>query len=246
MSSTPVRAAGMPGDAATRTVIEGIDRSGLVAILDAPTAIHFSAVTGVLVDAGVRVIEVTLTTAGALACVAELADTYAGQQHVLIGAGTVVTADQAEQCIEAGACFVASPVASPDVIAAARVAHVAAVPGALSPTEILAAQQSGADAVMVFPASAVRPPYLGHLRGPLPAVPLIPSGGIAIDQIGGWISAGATAVGLGGHLLRDTCESGTGMAGLADRARRSLSAIAGARGTDRRCCAVPVSTRRRA
>lgn len=226
MSGTVSPAPGIGGDAAVRRVTDTLGRCGLIAVLRAPTVEHFAAVTRVLVDAGIRAIEVTVTSDGALACIGEMVEEYAGRDEVLIGAGAVVTADQAEASIDAGADFVVSPVGSPDVIAAARVAHVAAIPGALTPTEIVAAHHSGAAAVEVFPASLVGPEYLEQVHGPLPGVALIPSGGIAIENVCDWLAAGATAVGLGRQLLRGACEQGTGMAGLAERTRRSVHAVA--------------------
>ena len=146
----------------------------------------------------------------------------------MIGAGTVVTADQAEACIAAGAAFVVSPTASPDVTATARIAGVAAFPGALTPTEILAAHQGGAAAVKLFPASAVSPRFITDLHGPFPEIQIMPTGGIGIDNITGWLHAGAAAVGLGSPLIGAAAVDGVDR-GLVDRARRAVAAVAAAR-----------------
>jgi 2-dehydro-3-deoxyphosphogluconate aldolase/(4S)-4-hydroxy-2-oxoglutarate aldolase len=211
-----------------RNATEAITGSGLIAILRAPTAENFPALTDALVKAGVRAIEVTLTTQGALPCLSALTAAYGGD--VVIGAGTVMTADQAEACIEAGASFLVSPVASPDVAAAARIAGVAAYPGALTPTEIAAAVHAGAAAVKLFPASAVPPRFITDVHGPLPGVPIIPTGGITLPDIPAWISAGAAAVGLGDPLIgADAADGAT--ASLVSRARQALDLVAAARST---------------
>jgi 2-dehydro-3-deoxyphosphogluconate aldolase/(4S)-4-hydroxy-2-oxoglutarate aldolase len=101
-------------------------------------------------------------------------------------------------------------------------------PGALTPTEILSAHRSGASAVKLFPASAVSPGYLKDVRGPFPGIPVIPTGGIHLDDIPAWFAAGAAAVGLGSPLLGSSLADGPDAA-LADRARRAMTAVAAAR-----------------
>jgi 2-dehydro-3-deoxyphosphogluconate aldolase/(4S)-4-hydroxy-2-oxoglutarate aldolase len=216
----------MTTDAARIT--EHIVANGLVAILRSTSAAHYAAVTDVLVSAGVRAIEVTLTAPDALASITELATAYAGAD-VVIGAGTVIAADQAEACLEAGAAFLVSPAVSQDVLAAARIAGVAVYPGALTPTEILTAHRGGASAVKLFPASAVSPRYLKDVRGPFPDIAFMPTGGIDIGDIGAWLAAGAGAVGLGGPLIGSAVVDGPDPS-LADRARRAVAAVAAARG----------------
>jgi 2-dehydro-3-deoxyphosphogluconate aldolase/(4S)-4-hydroxy-2-oxoglutarate aldolase len=176
--------------AATTSVI-----AGLVAILRARSARHFPAITETLIEAGVRVIEVTLTASDAVAAITGLTQRFGAA--AVIGAGTVMTADQAEACIDAGAAFLVSPAASPDVMAAARTAGIAAYPGALTPTEIITAYNAGAPAVKLFPASAVSPRFVTDLHGPCPEIAIMPTGGIAIGDIGTWLRAGAAAVGVG-------------------------------------------------
>ncbi|MET9734910.1 bifunctional 4-hydroxy-2-oxoglutarate aldolase/2-dehydro-3-deoxy-phosphogluconate aldolase [Streptomyces sp. NPDC006458] len=205
-----------------------ITASGLIAILRAPTAHHFPAITDALVRAGVRAIEVTLTTGGALSCLRALTAAYG--DDIAIGAGTVLTADQADMCIEAGAGFLVSPVAAPDVVAAARIAGVPAYPGALTPTEIAAAHHAGAPAVKLFPASAASPRFITDVHGPLPDVSIIPTGGIALTDIPAWISAGAAAVGLGSPLSGAAGTDGV-TKDLTVRARQALGFIAAARST---------------
>lgn len=208
------------------TVTADISAGGLIAVLRAPTAEHFPAITETLLDAGIRAIEVTLPTRDALACVRRLIKDYG--PDAIVGAGTVVTADQAEACIDAGAAFLVSPTTAMDVIAAARIAGVAAYPGALTPTEILTAHSAGASAVKLFPATSLRPRFITDVRAPLPGIPLFPSGGIALTSVADWIRAGAEAVGLGTPLIGPAAADGADRA-LAARARQAVQAVAAAR-----------------
>lgn len=215
-----------PGAERPDRVTETIIADGVVAVLRATSTEHFAAATDALVRAGVRAIEITLTAPAALRSITELSAEYAGE--AVIGAGTVLTADRAESCIDAGAAFLVSPTASPDVVAAAQVANVAVYPGAFTPTELLAAHRTGADVVKLFPASTVGPGYLKNVRGPLPEIAIMPTGGISIADIGDWIAAGAVAVGLGTPLLGDALTSGVDP-GLTARARQAVEAVARAR-----------------
>jgi 2-dehydro-3-deoxyphosphogluconate aldolase/(4S)-4-hydroxy-2-oxoglutarate aldolase len=120
---------------------------------------------------------------------------------VLIGAGTVVDEVTANQVIDAGATFVVGPVLNLGVISLCRKRDVAVMPGCYTPTEILTAWNAGADIIKVFPATTLGPKYLKDLRGPFPDIRLMPTGGVTIDNVGEWITAGACAVGVGSDLL---------------------------------------------
>jgi 2-dehydro-3-deoxyphosphogluconate aldolase / (4S)-4-hydroxy-2-oxoglutarate aldolase len=207
-------------------VTSALADAGLVAILRAGSAAHFPAIADTLVGAGVRVIEVTLTTPGALDAMHALTERLGGD--AIVGAGTVMTADQAEACVGAGAAFLVSPVVAPDVIATGRIADIAVYPGALTPTEVVSAHRAGASAVKLFPASAVAPRYIADLHGPCPGIPIMPTGGIALGDIGTWLRAGAAAVGLGTPLIGTATADGADR-GLAERARRAMAAVAEAR-----------------
>src|SRR3712207_4100647 len=164
----------MPGEAYMSdmdSVTAAIVRSGVVAVLRASTADGFSAVADVLVEAGITAIEVTLTSRGAI-------DALAGLRRQLppaavVGAGTVLTADQAKAAADAGAAFLVSPVLDPDLVVGAGVPFY---PGGLTPTEIHRAYAAGAPLVKLFPAAAVGPRYLKDLHGPLPDVRIMPTG----------------------------------------------------------------------
>jgi 2-dehydro-3-deoxyphosphogluconate aldolase/(4S)-4-hydroxy-2-oxoglutarate aldolase len=143
-------------------------------------------------------------------------------EGVEIGIGTVTSPDQARAAIETGADFIVTPVTdSAIVMAAAAAAGIPAYSGGLTPTEIHMGWAAGAAAVKVFPASVVGPGYLSQLRGPFPGIELLPSGGVDIDDIPQWMSAGALAVSLGSPLIGDAFKGGS-MAALRDRAARAL------------------------
>jgi 2-dehydro-3-deoxyphosphogluconate aldolase / (4S)-4-hydroxy-2-oxoglutarate aldolase len=200
--------------------------TGVMAILRARSADRFGEVSRALVDAGITCLEITLTSPGALEAIkairAELPDT------VDVGAGTVTDVDQVRAVVEAGAGFVVSPSIDADVVAAAGAAGIPAYPGAFTPTEVLAAWRAGAAVVKLFPGSAVGPSYITALRGPFPDIAIMPTGGVSLDNIGDWIRAGASGVGLGGPLLGDAADGGD-LGALAERAATALAAVRDAR-----------------
>jgi 2-dehydro-3-deoxyphosphogluconate aldolase/(4S)-4-hydroxy-2-oxoglutarate aldolase len=201
----------------------------VVAILRARDAARFPEVGRVLYEAGVRAIEVTLTSAGALEAFGRLREALAGD--ALLGVGTVRSVGDAEQAVAAGASYLVAPDCRPDVVGWAVERELPVVPGALTPTEVAAAWAAGATAVKVFPVSAVGgPTYLTAVRAPLPEVALVPTGGVALDDIGAYLAAGAAAVGVGSPLLGDAGDPGGDLDALADRARRAVAAATGALG----------------
>jgi 2-dehydro-3-deoxyphosphogluconate aldolase/(4S)-4-hydroxy-2-oxoglutarate aldolase len=208
------------------TLIEQLAAVPVVAILRAAGAGRFLQVGRVLYGAGVRAVEVTLTSEGALAALGRLREELPGD--ALLGVGTVRSVGDAERAVEAGAAYLVAPDFRAEVVAWAGERGVAVVPGALTPTEIAAAWAAGATAVKVFPVSAVGgPAYLKAVRAPLPEVPLVPTGGVGIDDIGAYLAAGAAAVGIGAPLLGDAGDPGGDLDALADRARRAVAAATG-------------------
>jgi 2-dehydro-3-deoxyphosphogluconate aldolase/(4S)-4-hydroxy-2-oxoglutarate aldolase len=195
----------------------------VVAILRAAGAGRFLEVGRVLYEAGVRGIEVTLTSEGALEAFGRLREELPGD--ALLGVGTVRSVADAELAVEAGAGYLVAPDFRPEVVGWAVERGLPVVPGALTPTEVAAAWAAGATAVKVFPVSAVGgPAYLKAVRAPLPEVPLVPTGGVGIDDIGAYLDAGAVAVGLGSPLLGDAGDPDGDPVALADRARRAVAA----------------------
>jgi 2-dehydro-3-deoxyphosphogluconate aldolase/(4S)-4-hydroxy-2-oxoglutarate aldolase len=150
-----------------------------------------------LVDVGFRCIEVTLTTPGALPLIAELSK----DRKLIVGAGTVLDAVAGEECIEAGAKFVVSPYVCRDLAKVAHDAGRAALVGAFTPTEVMAAHREGADIVKVFPASSGGPAHVRHLKSVFPHVTLCPTGGVSLENMAEFLSAGAALVGIGNAIV---------------------------------------------
>ena len=186
--------------------MEAISAAGIIAVLRASDADRFDRVAEVLVEAGVTCVEFTLTSRGAVEALRRF--TARLPTGVTLGAGTVLEPETADAAIDAGASYLVSPTVDLDVIQRARRRGVAALPGAFTPTEILRAWRAGADAVKLFPASVGGPAYLRAVKAPLPEVPLVPTGGVGLEEIGRYLDAGALAVGLGGPLVGDAGEGG--------------------------------------
>jgi 2-dehydro-3-deoxyphosphogluconate aldolase / (4S)-4-hydroxy-2-oxoglutarate aldolase len=202
------------------SVMEAIAAAGIVAVLRAGDAGRFERVAEVLVEAGVTCVEFTLTSRGAVEALRRFAASMPA--GVTLGAGTVLEPETADAAIDAGASYLVSPTVGLDVIGRARRRGVAAMPGAFTPTEILQAWRAGADAVKLFPASVGGPAYLRAVKAPLPEVPLVPTGGVGLEEIGRYLDAGALAVGLGGPLVGDAGEGGD----LGQLRRRAEAAVA--------------------
>ncbi len=177
---------------------------------------RLSQVADELLGAGVRVLEVTLDSQDALGAIERLAGT-----RLTVGAGTVLSVREAADAVAAGAAFLVSPHTDVDVVRWADSRGVPALPGALTPTEVMTAWNAGAAAVKIFPASVAGPALIRELQGPLGFVPLVPSGGVTIDNARSLLDAGATAVGLGSWLTG--CPPGE----VAGRARALRSVLAG-------------------
>ena len=201
---------------------ESIARSRLVAVVRATSIDTLPNVVSVLIENGITVIELTLTTPDAIRSMTELRSVWS--DRALIGMGTVTTKGQARDSIAAGAQFLVTPVTVPEIANISSEAGVPILMGAFSPTEVATAWDSGATAVKVFPASQVGPSYLRELRGPFLEIVTMPSGGVTIDDIPAWLSAGASAVSLGGSLI-GSAFSGD-LAGLAERARKAVDYVA--------------------
>lgn len=173
-----------------------IDAGPLVGIVRYRATADLIPVLEALADAGIQLLEVTLDTPGALDAIASIAGTGA-----TIGAGTVLDADQVRASADAGAGFVVSPGLVDAVVEQAIALGVEPIPGVLTPTELLRARRLGASAVKVFPAGPCGGPELIRaLRSPFPGVGLLATGGIAVDDVGAYLAAGSTAVGLGSAL----------------------------------------------
>jgi 2-dehydro-3-deoxyphosphogluconate aldolase / (4S)-4-hydroxy-2-oxoglutarate aldolase len=202
---------------------EALATTRVVAILRAEDASRAEAVVDVLLENGIRSLELTLTTEGALEVVERLAARVPDGTD--LGMGTVLTADEVDRAVDAGARFVVSPSVVPAVIEAATRHGIASYPGAFTPTEIHTAWTAGASAVKLFPGGALGPRYLEAVRAPLPDIPLVPTGGVTIEAVGAWLDAGAVALGLGGPLIGDAMAPDGDLDALAQRARAVGAAV---------------------
>lgn len=207
--------------------VRAIEASGVVAVIRLHDGRVGHEVALALADGGVTALEVTMTVPGAVGLIEQLARTL--PSSVLIGAGTVLDARTAEQVIGAGARFVVSPVFRPEVIALSHRLDVPAMPGCFTPTEILNAWDAGADIVKVFPATALGPGFFKDLRGPLPHVKVMPTGGVTRANAGDWIRAGACAIGVGTAMVDPTAVAERRFGDIAAAARQFVEAVAAAR-----------------
>lgn len=181
-------------------ILERIRVIGLVPVLRATSAKEAITIADAILAGGVTVLEVTMTVPGAIQVMEQLADHHG--EKLLIGAGTVLDAETARSCLLAGAQFIVSPALDVRTIELCRRYSAPVMPGALTPTEIVAAWQAGADLVKVFPCSAVGgAKYLKALQGPLPQIPLIPTGGVSLSTAAEFLAAGAFALGVGSDLV---------------------------------------------
>ena len=172
---------------------------GLVAVVRAPDGKHLVDVLAALAEGGVSVAEVTFTGPGALD-VLKAAKERLGDR-VLLGAGTVLDPETARAAILAGAEFIVSPTVNPDVIRLCKRYDKLVFPGAFTPTEILSAWEAGADIVKVFPADALGPTFFRAMRGPLPQIRLMPTGGVDLNTAGEYLRAGACCLGVGSQMV---------------------------------------------
>lgn len=206
-------------------VLKGILASKAVAVIRMTDAAKIAEVAAALRRGGVTALEVTMTVPGAVEIIRTMARDK--EPGVLVGAGTVLDAGTASDVIAAGADFVVSPITDRDMIVACREAEVLVVPGAFTPTEIVAAWRAGADIVKVFPATSLGPQFFRDLRGPLPHIRLMPTGGVTLENAREFLAAGACCVGIGTALLDMKAIEASDWKGLTSRARRLVESLRG-------------------
>jgi len=180
------------------TVYQGILARGMVGIVRADSAQAAVQIAEACIAGGVTALEVAFTTPDTLGVLRALRERHG--DGVLLGAGTVLDAETARAAILAGAQFIISPGVNVDTITLCQRYQVLAMPGAMTPTEIVTALQAGADIVKVFPAEMFGPAYIKALRAPLPQAPLMPTGGVTVENLAEWFASGAVAVGIGSSL----------------------------------------------
>jgi 2-dehydro-3-deoxyphosphogluconate aldolase/(4S)-4-hydroxy-2-oxoglutarate aldolase len=201
-----------------------VRETGVIAVVRAPSASLARRAVEALVEGGVRGIEVTFTVPDAPQLIAELAGEYG--DGILLGAGTLTSADDVQRATDAGAVFLVSPGFSPELAEAMRASGRTTMMGALTPSEVMAVRGAGIDVVKVFPASLGGPAYLGALRGPFPDVPLMPTGGVNAGNLAEWFAAGAVAVGAGGELVSKADLASEDFTSMRARAVQFVDALA--------------------
>jgi 2-dehydro-3-deoxyphosphogluconate aldolase / (4S)-4-hydroxy-2-oxoglutarate aldolase len=219
----------MPGpELSIEDVIRRIGEIGIVPVVRASSVEEANRAVEAICAGGIPVVEITMTVPNAISVIRELVQRRGGD--VLIGAGTVTNADQAESCLRAGAQFLVSPGFAVSVLSVARANAKLAIPGALTPTELMNAQDHGARLVKIFPCGNVGgPKYLKSLKAPFPQASLIPTGGVNASNAADFIAAGAFALGVGADLVDATALREGNLEKITAAARELVTAVSNAR-----------------
>ena len=205
-----------------------IRETGVIAIMRAQSSAQLIAAADAIKAGGVRVIEVTMTTPGALDVIAEATQRYG--DAVLFGAGSVLDAETARAAILAGAGFIVAPTLNRDVIALCHRYSIPVMPGCFTPTEMLAAWEAGADMVKLVPAEIGGPALVKAIRAPLPQLEIVPVGGVDLNTAADFIRNGAAALGVGSSLVNQKLLDAGDMAELTRRAARFIEEVKKGRG----------------
>jgi 2-dehydro-3-deoxyphosphogluconate aldolase/(4S)-4-hydroxy-2-oxoglutarate aldolase len=209
-------------------VIRRIGEIGIVPVVRAATVEDATRAVEAICAGGIPILEITMTVPNATSVIRHVVREHGNS--ALIGAGTVTTGEQAEQCIRAGAEFLVSPGMSTHVLAVAQACAKLAIPGALTPTELMHAQDNGAKLIKIFPCGNVGgAKYLQSLRGPFPHVALIPTGGVSASNAADYIAAGAFALGVGGDLINAAALREWNLAKITQAAHELVEAVRAAR-----------------
>ncbi|MDI3480415.1 MAG: 2-dehydro-3-deoxyphosphogluconate aldolase / (4S)-4-hydroxy-2-oxoglutarate aldolase [Tepidanaerobacteraceae bacterium] len=182
-------------------VMQRIMDCGIVAVVRADSPEQALKIAEAVKAGGVEAIEITMTVPGAIDVIRELKKAYPGGE-ILIGAGTVLDPETARAAMLAGAEFFVSPYFNPEMVKLCNRYQKVTMPGAMSIKEVVEVMESGADFVKLFPGSAFGPSMVKAILGPLPYAPIIPTGGVSLENVGEWIKAGCVAVGVGGELTK--------------------------------------------
>lgn len=181
--------------------MQRIIQCGIVAVVRAENPEQALQIAEAVKAGGVEAIEITMTVPGAMEVIRELAATYR-KGEILIGAGTVLDAETARLAILAGAEFLVSPSLNVDMVKMCNRYQKVSMPGAMSIREVVEVMEAGGDFVKFFPGSVFGPEVIKAIKGPLPQAPLIPTGGVSLENVAEWIKAGCEAVGVGGELTK--------------------------------------------
>ncbi len=179
--------------------LKRIEESGIVAVVRAESSEQALKIAEAVKAGGIQAIEITMTVPGAVEVIRDLAQTYK-KNEILIGAGSVLDVETARICLLAGAEYIVSPAFDIETIKLCNRYQKIVIPGAMSVTEVLRAMEAGADVVKIFPAELFGPKIIEAIKGPLPQAPLLPTGGVNLNNVDQWITAGSFAVGVGSAL----------------------------------------------
>jgi 2-dehydro-3-deoxyphosphogluconate aldolase/(4S)-4-hydroxy-2-oxoglutarate aldolase len=183
-----------------REIFNRMIEEGVIPVVRVSSAQEAMDVSDAIKEGGVSLIEITMSVQGAIDVIKELTRKY--RDEIIMGAGTILDPETGRAALLAGAQFIVSPTLNLDLIHLAHRYSAVVIPGAMTPTEILSAWNAGADMVKVFPAAQLGgPEYLKALKGPLPQILLVPTGGVNLQNAGAFIKAGAAALGVGGELV---------------------------------------------
>jgi 2-dehydro-3-deoxyphosphogluconate aldolase/(4S)-4-hydroxy-2-oxoglutarate aldolase len=196
---------------------------GIVAVIRSPDSQQLVEVASALADGGVTVIEITMSVPDALEVLRRVRQALG--ERVLLGAGTVLDPETARAVLLAGAEYIVAPTVNLDVIRLCQRYDKLVMPGAFTPTEILTAWEAGADIVKVFPADVVGPAFFKAMRGPLPHVRLMPTGGVDLDSAASFLRAGACCLGVGGQLVEPKAVAERNFDRIRDLARRYVNIV---------------------
>jgi 2-dehydro-3-deoxyphosphogluconate aldolase/(4S)-4-hydroxy-2-oxoglutarate aldolase len=201
---------------------------GIVAVVRSPDSRQLVEVARALADGGVTVVEITMTVPDALEVLRQVRQALG--DRLLLGAGTVLDPETARAALLAGAEYLVAPTVNHDVIRLCRRYDKLVMPGAFTPTEILTAWEAGADIVKVFPADVVGPAFFKALRGPLPQVRLMPTGGVDLTTAADFLRAGACCLGVGGQLVEPRAVAERDFDRIRERARQYVAIVQQTRG----------------
>jgi Entner-Doudoroff aldolase len=207
-------------------VIEQIEAGRIVAILRGDFGGREEEIVNALVESGVTAVETTLNSPGAFDSIGRLAATFGSR--IAVGAGTVLRPEEVERAAGAGASFIVSPNLNAKVIEVTKRLGLVSAPGCFTPSEIVEAMGAGADAAKLFPAQCLGPDFIKAMRGPLPNIRLIPTGGVTPEAARGYIAAGAWALGVGSELIGKEVMNDEGFESLRRRASDFAEAVRGA------------------
>ncbi len=208
-------------------LLQKLVESGVIAVIRRIPEDKVERVADSLVEGGVTALEVTIDSPGAFAVIRKLSARFG--DRAIIGAGTVVDSESARLAIDSGASFIFSPSLHQDVIRTALRYGKVVVPGVMTPTEMIQAIEWGADMVKIFPASGLGVQYIKDIKGPFPYIPVIPTGGVKLDNVSSFIQAGVSAVGIGGNLLDPKAIQDHNFMAITEIAKRYVTAVREAR-----------------